>query len=67
MAEWGACGVGQSSWGPAVYGIVDGEDAGHRLAARVGEALGTGGTVYEGPFDADGARMWRAPVHASRA
>ena len=25
MAEWGASGVGQSSWGPAVYGIVDGE------------------------------------------
>jgi hypothetical protein len=25
MADWGASGVGQSSWGPAVYGIVDGE------------------------------------------
>ena len=30
LAEWGARGVGQSSWGPAVYGIVDGEEAGHR-------------------------------------
>ena len=35
MHEWGASGVGQSSWGPAVYGIVDGEAAGARLADRV--------------------------------
>ena len=34
LAEWGARGVGQSSWGPAVYGIVDGEEAGHRLASE---------------------------------
>ena len=34
LAEWGARGVGQSSWGPAVYGIVDGEEADHRLASE---------------------------------
>ena len=60
MAEWGAQGVGQSSWGPAVYGVVDGEDAGLRLAERVRTALGTAGTVYEGPFQTSGARVWRA-------
>src|SRR5262249_12025097 len=39
MVEWGASGVGQSSWGPAVYGIVDGERAGQQLADRVRDAL----------------------------
>jgi beta-ribofuranosylaminobenzene 5'-phosphate synthase len=62
MAEWGVPGVGQSSWGPTVYGIVEGEDAGRRLAERIRTALdtgGTGGTVYEGPFRTAGARVWR--------
>jgi beta-ribofuranosylaminobenzene 5'-phosphate synthase len=60
MAGWGAPGVGQSSWGPAVYGVVDGDDAGLRLAERVRAALGTAGTVYDGPFQTSGARVWRA-------
>jgi beta-ribofuranosylaminobenzene 5'-phosphate synthase len=58
MAEWGASGVGQSSWGPAVYGVVDGGDAGVRLAERVRAVLGAAGTVYEGPFQTSGARVW---------
>jgi beta-RFAP synthase len=65
MAEWGAAGVGQSSWGPTVYGIVDGEDAGVRLADRVRTLMATScvaGTVYEGPFRSEGARVWRAPM-----
>jgi beta-RFAP synthase len=61
MARLGAPGVGQSSWGPAVYGIVDGADAGARLAGRVRAAIGERGAVYEGPFRAAGARVWRAP------
>ena len=64
MTEWGASGVGQSSWGPAVYGIVDGEVAGSQLAERVRAALGAAGTVHEGPFRAEGARVWHAHVHA---
>jgi beta-RFAP synthase len=64
MIEWGAAGVGQSSWGPTVYGIVDGEEAGARLAERVRAALGSSGTVHEGPFRTDGARVWLAPVPA---
>ncbi len=59
MAEWGATGVGQSSWGPTVYGIVDGESAGARLAERTRAALAAGGQVYEGSFRAEGARVWR--------
>jgi beta-ribofuranosylaminobenzene 5'-phosphate synthase len=60
MSEWGAAGVGQSSWGPAVYGVVESPDAGERLAAALRSAVGTRSTVYEGPFRADGARVWRA-------
>jgi beta-RFAP synthase len=60
MAEWGASGVGQSSWGPAVYGIVDGEQAGLALAERVRGVLGAAGTVYDGAFRTEGARTWRA-------
>lgn len=59
MAEWGAAGVGQSSWGPAVYGIVAGEEVARRLADRVRDLLADAGDVYEGPFRAEGARVWR--------
>jgi beta-RFAP synthase len=62
MKEWGAAGVGQSSWGPTVYGLVDGAEAGRILANRVRAALKSPGIVYEGPFRNDGARVWRAPV-----
>lgn len=60
MHEWGAPGVGQSSWGPAVYGIVAGEAAGARLADHVRGMLGHTCAVYEGAFPTHGARVWRA-------
>jgi len=63
LREWGAVGVGQSSWGPSVYGVVSGEDTGRQLADRARAALGTGGRVYEGPFGSAGARVWRAAPH----
>lgn len=62
MREWGVPGVGQSSWGPAVYGILEGEASAARLAERLREALGPRGAVYEGPFRSDGARVWRAQL-----
>ena len=58
MTEWGASGVGQSSWGPTVYGIVRGEAAAKTLAEKVRAALGSAGDVHEGPFRAEGARVW---------
>jgi predicted sugar kinase len=58
--------VGQSSWGPAVYGIVDGDDAGHRLADRARDAVGPSGMVFEGPFRSDGAHVWRSAVAEGR-
>jgi beta-RFAP synthase len=59
MSEWGARGVGQSSWGPTVYGIVDTERAGAELAERVRGAIGSRGAVYEGPFRSEGACVRR--------
>jgi beta-RFAP synthase len=58
MSEWGAQGVGQSSWGPSVYGIVQGDDACQELAARVRELLNDEGEVFEGPFRSEGARVF---------
>jgi beta-RFAP synthase len=62
MTELGASGVGQSSWGPAVYGVVEGDDAERRLADRLRaalDALAVEGCVYCGPFRTDGARVWK--------
>jgi beta-ribofuranosylaminobenzene 5'-phosphate synthase len=59
MASWGAHGVGQSSWGPAAYGLVEDSDAGAALARRVRGVVGSNGTVFEGAFAQEGARVWR--------
>jgi beta-ribofuranosylaminobenzene 5'-phosphate synthase len=67
LKEWGASGVGQSSWGPAVYGIVEGDDAARRLADRVVDAMGSSTTVFAGPFRSDGAHVWRSAIHATRS
>jgi beta-ribofuranosylaminobenzene 5'-phosphate synthase len=62
MAEWGVAGRGQSSWGPAVYGLVEGADAGRTLAQRCREFLGERGVVFEGGFARSGARVgWGRP------
>lgn len=58
LREWGAYGVGQSSWGPAVYGFAE-SGASAELAARLRIELGDSGRVFEGPFGAEGARVWR--------
>jgi beta-RFAP synthase len=59
LAEWGAAGVGQSSWGPTVYGIVDGALMAAQLVEQIQGVLGSGGQVFEGPFRSEGARVWR--------
>ncbi len=69
MTEWGAAGVGQSSWGPTVYGIVEGADCAARLAEQVRALLsksGIAGDVHQGPFRTVGARVWREPVGESQ-
>jgi predicted sugar kinase len=57
MAEWGAVGVGQSSWGPAVYGLVDSAAGGRELAARAADLLGPDGRVFQGGFAGSGAKV----------
>jgi beta-ribofuranosylaminobenzene 5'-phosphate synthase len=54
----GAAGAGQSSWGPAAFGLVRGEEAAGRLAARARDHLGGHGTVIVTAFDNRGARCW---------
>jgi beta-ribofuranosylaminobenzene 5'-phosphate synthase len=57
MSQCGAAGVGQSSWGPAVYGITDGDDRAAELASNVRNALNGTGTVYVNQFARSGARV----------
>lgn len=60
MALWGAAGVGQSSWGPAAYGLVESEAAARTLASQVRKHIPLGGEVFEGGFASGGARVWEA-------
>jgi len=55
----GAAGAGQSSWGPAVYGIVGSEAAGRELARQMEEVVGGDGSVELVVFDNRGARVER--------
>jgi beta-RFAP synthase len=67
MSEWGAAGVGQSSWGPAVYGLVAGDDAAAALAAHVRQEVDPRAVIYTSAFANTGARVWRAPAGAPPA
>ncbi|HEY0777620.1 MAG TPA: beta-ribofuranosylaminobenzene 5'-phosphate synthase family protein [Gemmatirosa sp.] len=58
MRAWGAVGVGQSSWGPTVYGLVADDDEAAALATDMRDAIGAAGAVYAGPFGSGGARVW---------
>jgi beta-RFAP synthase len=60
MASWGALGVGQSSWGPAAYGLVESDADAAELARQVGARLGAEGQVFQGGFAVHGARVWPA-------
>ncbi|MFZ0215335.1 MAG: GHMP kinase [Candidatus Dormiibacterota bacterium] len=57
--------VGQSSWGPTVYGIVDGPELAAEVADRLRVAAGAGTEVSVVDFDRRGARAVRgAPSRA---
>jgi beta-ribofuranosylaminobenzene 5'-phosphate synthase len=58
MAAAGASGVGQSSWGPAAYGLVESDAAASELAEQLRQTLGSAGAVFEGGFARHGARVW---------
>jgi beta-ribofuranosylaminobenzene 5'-phosphate synthase len=57
LLRLGAAGAGQSSWGPAVYGVVDGEEAGRELVRGMEAELAGGGRVELVRFDNRGARV----------
>ena len=54
MRDHGAPGVGQSSWGPTIYGIVEGDAAADALARIVREHMAEG-DVFVTPFARRGA------------
>jgi beta-ribofuranosylaminobenzene 5'-phosphate synthase len=57
LLRLGAAGAGQSSWGPAVYGIVGSEREGADLARRLAPEVGAGGSAEVVAFDNRGARV----------
>lgn len=59
LRRLGARGVGQSSWGPAAFGLVTGDEAARRVADEVAGWLGGRGRVFHGRFSASGARIIR--------
>lgn len=63
--ENGAAGVGQSSWGPAVYGLVGDDEAAERLEGIAKEDVGTAGLVVRGAFANRGAVVARLTRGAS--
>lgn len=65
LRDAGAAGVGQSSWGPAVYGIAGSAAEAAPLAEVARDVLGDNGTVSVTAFAAAGARVWRAAPAAS--
>jgi beta-ribofuranosylaminobenzene 5'-phosphate synthase len=60
LLRGGAAGAGQSSWGPAVYGVVGSEAAGRELVGRMQEAVDGEGSVELVTFDNRGARVERS-------
>ena len=58
LLRLGAAGAGQSSWGPAVYGLVGSEQQGHDVVRGLEPDLGAGGGRAEVVrFDNRGARV----------
>ena len=60
LLEAGAAGAGQSSWGPAVYGVVGSVAAGRELARRMEGVIGSEGSVELVQVDNRGARSERS-------
>jgi beta-RFAP synthase len=60
LLRGGAAGAGQSSWGPAVYGVVGSEAAGRELARHMENVVGADGGVQLVEFDNRGARVERS-------
>jgi beta-RFAP synthase len=57
LLRLGAAGAGQSSWGPAVYGLVAGEQQGQEIVRALEPEIGAGGRAEVVRFDNRGARV----------
>jgi beta-ribofuranosylaminobenzene 5'-phosphate synthase len=57
LLRFGAAGAGQSSWGPAVYGVVGSDATARELAHRMEGMIGGDGSVEIVTFDNRGARV----------
>ncbi len=62
MLANGAAGAGQSSWGPAVYGFVAGDDAAANLVACLHDHAGPAARVFATAIDNTGARCTRGAL-----
>ena len=60
LLQGGAAGAGQSSWGPAIYGVVGSDAAGRELARRMQDVVGGEGSVELVKVDNRGARSERS-------
>jgi beta-ribofuranosylaminobenzene 5'-phosphate synthase len=60
LLRQGAAGAGQTSWGPAVYGVVGSEATGRELARRMHDLADGDATVELVTFDNRGARVERS-------
>jgi beta-ribofuranosylaminobenzene 5'-phosphate synthase len=57
LLRLGAAGAGQSSWGPAVYGLVGSDEQGQEVVRGLAGELGGGGRAEVVRFDNHGARV----------
>ena len=57
LLTWGAAGVGQSSWGPTVFGLAANERQGYQLVERAQQLLAGQGCVELVDFDNQGVRV----------
>jgi beta-RFAP synthase len=67
LMQLGVRAVGQSSWGPAVYGIVDGPEVAADVADRLRATAGDGTDVRVVDFDRRGAWVARGAGAGARA
>lgn len=57
MESEGAFGVGQSSWGPTVYGVVEGYEAAHELSLKLQKVLRDESMIFVSSCAHEGAKV----------
>jgi beta-ribofuranosylaminobenzene 5'-phosphate synthase len=64
LLDKGAAGAGQSSWGPTVYGLVEGRGQAQQLEREAQEYLERhgGGQAFRARADNRGARVWQTSM-----